>query len=110
MGVMYESEMKNKPDFIVPVYPWTYAVPVIEAPSSAPPMLVICATDDPLKLAAGSIELYNSWLDKGYRVGLHMYSKGGHGFGMKKQGLPSDDWIQRFYDWSVAEGLTSPIE
>ena len=110
MGVMYAAEKNNRPDFIVPVYPWTYATPVIEAPLNAPPMLVICASDDPLKLAPGSIDLYNSWLIKGYKVGLHMYSKGGHGFGMKKQGLPSDDWIQRFYDWSVAEGLTSPVK
>jgi hypothetical protein len=25
---------------------------------------------------------------------------------MRKQGLPSDNWISRFYDWSVAEGIT----
>ncbi|WP_420845187.1 hypothetical protein [Maribacter litopenaei] len=62
-------------------------------------MLVICATDDPLGLATGSIELYSSWLKENKTVGLHMYSKGGHGFGMKEQNLPSDDWIQRFYDW-----------
>ena len=34
-----------------------------------------------------------------------MYTKGGHGFGMRKQGLPSDQWIQRFYEWGVAEGF-----
>ena len=27
-------------------------------------------------------------------------------FGMIKQGLPSDEWIKRFYDWSISEGLT----
>ena len=34
-----------------------------------------------------------------------MYAKGGHGFGMKKQGLPSDNWIERFYEWSIAEEI-----
>lgn len=106
MGVMYSAEKISRPDFIVPVYAWTYAIPVSEAPLNAPPMLVVCATDDPLGLASGSIDIYNSWLEKRYRVGLHMYSKGGHGFGMRKQGLPSDHWIERFYDWSVSEGLT----
>lgn len=105
MGVGYYSKTLDKPDFIVPVYPWTTAFPVQEAPKNAPKMLVVCASDDPLGLAKGSIELYNSWLKAGYNPGLHMYSQGGHGFGMKAQGLPSDSWIERFYDWAQAEKI-----
>ena len=106
MGVAYNYTEDNRPNFIVPVYAWTSAYPVQEAPENAPDLLVICASDDPLGLAPGSIEIYNSWLKAGYIPELHMYAKGGHGFGMKKQGLPSDNWIQRFYDWSVAQGIT----
>lgn len=103
MGVAYNYNSSNRPDFIVPVYPWTTAQPVQRTPQDAPPMLVICATDDPLGLANGSVELYTSWLKASKTVGMHMYSKGGHGFGMKKQNLPSDNWIQRFYEWSELE-------
>ena len=85
MGVAYNYDDSNKPNFIVPVYPWTTALPVQSAPEDAPPLLVICATDDPLGLAAGSIALYSSWLKTNKNAALHMYSKGGHGFGMKKQ-------------------------
>ncbi|WP_289041313.1 alpha/beta hydrolase [uncultured Zobellia sp.] len=106
MGVAYNYTEANRPNFIVPVYAWTSAYPVQEAPENAPDLLVICASDDPLGLAPGSIEIYNSWLKAGYIPELHMYAKGGHGFGMKNQGLPSDNWIQRFYDWSVAQGIT----
>ena len=81
-------------------------MPVQEVPADAPPMFVICASDDPLGLAPGSIKLYSSWLKAKKPVGLQMYAKGGHGFGMKKLGLPSDTWIERFYDWSVAQGIT----
>ena len=109
MGVAYYCKEADRPDFIVPVYPWTSAMPVQQAPKEAPDMLVICATDDPLGLAKGSIELYSSWLNAGNTPALHMYAQGGHGFGMKKQGLPSDNWIQLFYDWSVAEGISEPI-
>ncbi len=105
MGVGYGSNPQNKPDFLVPVYPWTSAVDVQSAPTDAPPMLIICATNDGLGLAKGSIELYNSWYDKGFNVSLHMYSRGDHGFGMKTQGFPSDRWIERFYDWALVEGL-----
>ena len=110
MGVAYGYSKENRPDFLVPVYAWTDAVPVQIPKTDAPPMIIICASDDPLGLAKGSIQLYNSWQDANLNVALHMYSKGGHGFGMRKQGLPSDSWIERFYDWSVIEGLTSKVE
>jgi len=107
MGVAYYAKTLDRPDFIVPVYPWTSAFAVQDAPQNPPKMLVVCASDDPLGLAKGSIELYNSWLNGGQFPALHMYSQGGHGFGMKPQGLPSDHWIQRFYDWSIAQGITT---
>ena len=106
MGVGYNYSKESRPDFLVPVYPWTSAMPVKECRSDAPPMLIICATDDPLDLASGSIELYSSYLKAEKNIALHMYSKGGHGFGMRKQGFPSDSWISRFYDWALAEGFT----
>ncbi len=110
MGVGHNYNNGNRPDFLVPIYPWTTALPVQKAPKDAPPMLVICASDDPLELAEGSVEQYSSWLETKKSTAMQMYAKGDHGFGMKEQGLPSDDWIQRFYNWSIAQGLTVPSE
>jgi hypothetical protein len=36
---------------------------------------------------------------------LHIYAKGGHGFGMNRQGLPCDSWIERFAGWLQALGF-----
>lgn len=108
MGVGYNYSKENRPNFLVPVYAWTDVITVKEPKDDVPPTLLICATDDPLGLAKGSIELYESLRKSGKSVALHMYSKGGHGFGMKKQGLPSDNWIERFYEWSITEGITEP--
>ena len=105
MGVGYEYKDQSKPNFLVPVYAWVEAMPVREPRDDAPPMLIVCATDDPLGLAKGSIELYNSWHENQISVGLHMYARGGHGFGMRKNGNASDSWIERFYDWAVNEGI-----
>ncbi|WP_222984673.1 alpha/beta hydrolase [Flagellimonas meishanensis] len=107
VGVGYNYSQDNKPNFLVPVYYWSDVLPIQEPKPDAPPMFIICATDDPLGLAKGSIDLYSSWLQAGKPVALHMYSKGGHGFGMEKQGLPSDSWIERFYEWSQAQNLVS---
>ncbi|MFK7812159.1 MAG: alpha/beta hydrolase [Maribacter sp.] len=108
MGVAYNYDKTNRPDFLVPVYPWTLVMPVQETPKDAPPMLVICSSDDPLGLASGSIKLYSSWLKANKPVALQMYAKGGHGYGMKKQGLPSDDWIKRFHEWAIAQSIIIP--
>ena len=105
MGVTYTATEATLPNFLVAVYPWAKAMPVQTPKDNAPPLLIVCASDDPLGLAAPAIDLYSVWLEKKRPVALQMYSQGGHGFGMRKQGLPSDQWIQRFYDWSVAEGF-----
>lgn len=107
MGVTFNYTEANRPNFVVPVYPWMTVMGDYEVPEDAPPMLVICASDDPLSLAKPSAELYLNWLTNGKNVGLHMYSKGGHGFGMKTQNLASDDWISQFYQWALTEGVTN---
>lgn len=111
IGVGYNYEEKNRPNFLVPVYPWTDAQPVFPPKNDAPPMFIICASNDPLGLAKGSVALYSSMLEANKNVSLMMYSKGGHGFGMYPQGLPSDTWIERFYDWALNEKLiVQPID
>jgi hypothetical protein len=40
--------------------------------------------------------------EAGHSAELHLYSTGGHGFGMLAQGLPSDRWIETFHAWLVA--------
>jgi len=105
MGVTLSSNKDSRPDFIVPVYPWMSVLGDYKVPSEAPPMLVVCASDDPLGIAKDSVSLYQRWLEAGVSVALHMYSKGGHGFGMRKNGLASDHWIERFHDWAITEGI-----
>lgn len=105
-GVIYNTEEAAAPNFIVPVYAWTSVLEEQELPEEAPPMFMVCAADDPLMLAPANIKLYTKWIDEGHTGELHMYAKGGHGFGMQAQGKPSDQWIDRFYEWSVSEGLT----
>jgi len=43
-------------------------------------------------------------------IPIHIFSKGGHGWGMRKQGTSSDHWIDEFYYWMEAQGLTRPLK
>ena len=63
------------------------------------------ASDDDLGFATHSVHIYLKWLDAGQPAELHMYESGKHGFGMKKQGLPVDTWIERFGDWLTMQKL-----
>ncbi len=109
MGVSYTYDNTNRPNFLVPVYAWTTAMAVQKPKDDAPPMFIVCATDDPLGLAKGSLELYTSMFDAGKSVALHMFAKGGHGFGAKTQGLPADQWLRNFYEWTLGQGITTAL-
>jgi acetyl esterase/lipase len=106
MGVVMEHDADSRPDFAGPIYGAGLAEGAA-APPEATPLFILCASDDPLA-AAGSVATYTKWKAAGHPVELHMYSQGGHGFGMNKQGLPTDHWIERFGDWLEAQGFMKP--
>ncbi len=105
MGVGTSYTAENRPDFLAPIYLFRDPKRNMGVPKDAPPIFVCAATDDQLNLAPHSIALYNDWIAAGKTAELHMYSKGGHGFGMRKQNLPSDTWIERFAEWLNLQGF-----
>jgi acetyl esterase/lipase len=73
-------------------------------PVNAPPLFTCIAQDDFLlyRVVEG---LYADWTDAGRSAELHIYRRGAHGFGMVKQGFPSDRWIEQFHDWLADLGF-----
>ena len=104
-GVAFQYDKDSRPGFLVPVYAYTAAVPPAPVPSDAPPLFIVAATDDDFDLGPQSVDLYSKWAAAKKPVELHMYSTGGHGFGMRAQHKPSDTWIDRFGDWLAVQGL-----
>ena len=100
----------DRPDFVAPVY--AYMPPSLQGriASDAPPMFLAAATDDQLGLASHSVDLYSKWLASRHDAEIHIYTKGGHGFGMNKQNIPTDTWIDRFGDWLGQEGFLTPAD
>jgi acetyl esterase/lipase len=103
-GVGFRYAPEGRPAFLAPIYAAVSILKDDSVPPDAPPMFLAAATDDGLGLAPDSISLYNKWAGAHKSVELHMYATGGHGFGMKKQGFPSDEWIDRFADWLGQNG------
>ncbi len=106
----YGFSTANKPDFVAPIYPFFPEKLQSAIAEDAPPMFLAAAADDELGLAPHSIDLYNKWITSKHSAELHMYTKGGHGFGMRKQNLPTDNWIERFGDWLDLKGFLKPID
>ena len=103
VGFHYTAE--SRPAFVAPIYAGASGMKDSIVPADAPPMFLAAATDDQLHLAPDTIQLYGQWAAAHKPVELHMYAKGGHGFGMRQQGFPSDHWIDRFGDWLASQGL-----
>ncbi len=103
MGAAMQYDEESRPNFAAPIYPAPSAMR-ITVPPDAPPLFLLAASDDPMT-ARSVLSLYSLWRDAGHPVELHLYAQGGHGFGMKKQGLPADHWIERFSEWLQSQEL-----
>ena len=99
MHVAYHHDEDSRPAFVAPIYAAHRWFKDMAVTGPLPPAFIVAATDDQLNLAIDSIDIYQRWLKVNVPAELHMYARGGHGFGMRKQNLPSDTWIERFGDW-----------
>jgi acetyl esterase/lipase/lysophospholipase L1-like esterase len=106
----YNYTPENKPDYVAPIY--AYMPPELQGTiaADAPPMFLAAASNDQFGLVPHSIDLYNKWIASKHSTELHIYAKGGHGFGMRAQNIPTDHWIDRFGDWLGLQGLLKPID
>jgi len=109
-GSAFNYTPGNRPDFVAPIYAYMPAYLRGNIASDAPPVFLVAASDDPLGLATHSVEVYTNWLNAKHSAELHLYTKGGHGFGMQKQNIPTDAWIDRFGEWLGFLGLLKPVD
>jgi acetyl esterase/lipase len=103
-GTLLQQDSAARPNFAAMIYGGPFGVmPAI--PAKLPPMFLAWAQDDPVALEP-IIRFNEALRSAGHRPEVHIFSAGGHGFGMKKQGTSSDHWIDAFYYWLEAQGFT----
>jgi dienelactone hydrolase len=76
-------------------------------PADAPPAFFVVAHNDnnsPVECA----RLYLEYKRLNLPAELHVYSKGGHGFGTRQTKLPVDGWTKAAAEWMGAEGFLAP--
>ena len=104
----------HKPDFLLLLYPYQIYDPAtkflrkeINLDGGLPPTFIAQMGDDTGSLAQGSALLYFELINRKIPAELHIYQRGGHGFGMRARpnSTGPTDWTHRATDWLKQGGL-----
>ena len=103
-----------RPDFAVLAYPGYLAVKSVEGlslslrvPSDTPPVFLAHCGDDTVAGPEHSVAAYLALKQAGVPAELHVYSAGGHGFGVRPSDRPVSTWTERCLEWLRELGTLS---
>lgn len=108
----------HQPDFLLVVYPYKIYDPATKAlradihlEAGLPPTFIAQAGDDGGSLPQGSTLLYLDLITRKTPAEIHIYEKGGHGFGMRPRpnATGPTDWPLRAADWLRLRGLAAAL-
>jgi endo-1,4-beta-xylanase len=92
------DRVSARPDFSLIIYPGFRLDEISSVPKDAPPAFLACATDDPGHVVT-TANLYLLLQKNKVPAEMHLYEKGGHGFGMRDKGAAVTHWNDRLLDW-----------
>ena len=80
--------------------------PNLNIPSNAPPHFILHAEDDTVVPVENALLLRTALKAKNISVETHLFTHGGHGFGLRKAiGKPVETWPELFLAWGKTQGL-----
>ncbi len=99
-----------RPDFCLLVYP-AYLdgenfqlAPEIKVTADVPPTMIVQAEDDHSYINS-ALFYYHALKNAKVPAWMHLYSKGGHGFGLRESKFRVSEWPQRAEDWFHELGI-----
>jgi acetyl esterase/lipase len=75
----------------------------VQVNQQTPPAFIVHAADDKTVKVQNSIRYYEALLKNNVLSELHIYPKGGHGFGMNNK-TTNDKWMERLKNWLQGNG------
>lgn len=106
-----ELDGDAKPSFMVMIYGGGFLDATdktkfragFSVPADAPPSFFLVAHDDKTNPIEATM-LYMELKKQGIPAEVHIMTKGGHGFGMRRDGNPVNDWPARCGEWMKSMG------
>jgi acetyl esterase/lipase len=100
------DKLSCRPDFAVIVYPGYLALadknfapnPEINPTASTPPQFIVQAEDDPVHVE-NAVVYFMALKNAKVPAELHIYTEGGHGYGLRRTALPVTKWPQSVETW-----------
>ena len=77
----------------------------LQVTRKTPPTFIVHANDDKVVPVKNSLQLYQALQDKKIISELDTFAVGGHGFGMRKRGIPVDNWTDLLKKWLITNKL-----
>ena len=71
--------------------------------AKTPPVFLVHAADDKTVPVKNSLSYYEACVKNGVSAEMHLYPKGGHGFGLNNKTTP-DKWMDRVENWMAGMG------
>ena len=109
------DKVSCKPDFCLLVYPayldgpnFTIA-PELKVTAQTPPTMLV-QTEDDKSYINSSLFYYYALKEAGVPATMHLYSKGGHGYGLRDTGNTVNEWPYRAEEWFMELGVIEPAE
>jgi acetyl esterase/lipase len=75
----------------------------LQVTKETPPTFLVHASDDDLVKVENSVVFYQNLIKNKVPAELHVYEKGGHGFGLTNR-TTSDSWMERCKNWMIGNG------
>jgi acetyl esterase/lipase len=111
------DSLSCRPDFAVSVYPGHLHVPGndphafnpdIHVTAHTPPTFLVQAETDSIDGVNQSLVYYTALKDAGVPVEMHLYTNGGHAFGLRRTKDPITEWPQLVEKWLETIGILKP--
>ena len=97
----------SRPAFQALIYPGRSGD--IQPTKDSPPAFLAAAYNDRPDISEGLAEVYLRFKRAGVPAELHIYSTGGHGFGLRPTNKrPVGSWMLRFEEWLAESGFLKP--
>ncbi len=87
------------PQFLILVYSGFPPLPLITYKKPFPPVFLVHAADDPKAPVDKTIKVFQFLQERGGTAELHVFRKGGHGFGMHPEAEETRVWPQLCAGW-----------